>query len=434
MNSLIPGPHREAPRARPLRGRGRARQQQLDRAEPRITDVRRTSVPGKLAFLVFIAAVAATAASTARPSSSAERAARPSVPKIVGPRATVSRHVTYTLRSRAKGIPASKLRFRCAVDTSALKRCATRYAVVLKVGVHTLLVQAFAPGGRRSAISRARIDIQQRSTATVQVGAAPLNAIAAGATVWTENYGDGTISAIDSATRSVRTISVGGSPGGIAYGSGSLWVSNLTGGSLTRIQPDGHIAARIAIGGAGAGVAFANGTVYVADYSGGLTRIDAATNTVVGHTVVAGHPEAVAVGFGRVWLTNQNGTVSTFNAATGAADGPPIAVGDDADDVAVATDAVWVVTLNDRRLARIDPTTRAVAFTSRTRGDASGVLAEGRIWVSNYDSGTVSVFDQTGKRLIKTYRVGTQPRGLANAGGSIWVSNQGSDSVSQLTP
>jgi DNA-binding beta-propeller fold protein YncE len=54
----------------------------------------------------------------------------------------------------------------------------------------------------------------------IRVGAQPLDVIAAGGTLWTENYGDGTMSAIDAATRRVSTFRVGGSPGGIASGAG----------------------------------------------------------------------------------------------------------------------------------------------------------------------------------------------------------------------
>src|SRR5919206_5190107 len=85
--------------------------------------------------------------------------------------------------------------------------------------------------------------------ADVKVGAAPLDAIASGRTVWTENYGDGTISAIDVRTGRVRSIRVGGQPGGIAYGAGAVWVSDLGTGQLTRVDAAGRVTARLALGG-----------------------------------------------------------------------------------------------------------------------------------------------------------------------------------------
>jgi streptogramin lyase len=134
-------------------------------------------------------------------------------------------------------------------------------------------------------------------------------------------------------------------------------------------------------------------------------------------------------------VTSQDGTITTLDPRTGAADGGPIAIADDVDDVFISADAVWAVSLYGKTLARIDPTTRRVAATQRTPGEASGVLAAaGSIWVSNYDLGTVTRFDPSTLALVKTYRVGTQPRGLAAAGGSVWVANQRSNSVSRITP
>src|SRR5437773_4793311 len=49
-----------------------------------------------------------------------------------------------------------------------------------------------------------------------------------------ENYGDGTVSAVDAASGKVRSMQIGGQPGGIAFGAGSIWVSDLAGGTLTR--------------------------------------------------------------------------------------------------------------------------------------------------------------------------------------------------------
>jgi DNA-binding beta-propeller fold protein YncE len=71
----------------------------------------------------------------------------------------------------------------------------------------------------------------------------------------------------------------------------------------------------------------------------------------------------------------------------------------------------------------------------QTPGQASGVLAAGgSVWVSNYDLGTVSRFDVTAGKFVKSYRVGRKPRALAGAGGAIWVANQSSNSVSRVSP
>jgi streptogramin lyase len=359
----------------------------------------------------------------------------PSAPTVVGPRSSEQQQVVYVFHARERGVPASRLRFRCAVDAPALRACPRRYKPRLTVGAHTLRVRAVDPQGRAGPVSTVRISILEPRMPEVRVGSAPLNAIAAQGLVWTENYGDGTISALDPGNGSVRSVRVDGQPGGIAYGAGSLWVSDLSGGVVTRVDPGGAILARIEVGGQAAGVAASGNLVFVADYGGGLTRIDALTNRVLGRTPLSGNAEAVAAGFGRVWVTNRDGTITTLDPQTGAVEGTPIPVGDDVDDVWIGMDAVWAVALYGKKLARIDPASRQITASMTTPGQASGVLeAAGALWVSNYDRATVSRVDPARLTVVKTYRVGRQPRGLAAAGGSIWVANQGSNSLSRLEP
>jgi DNA-binding beta-propeller fold protein YncE len=54
--------------------------------------------------------------------------------------------------------------------------------------------------------------------------------------------------------------------------------------------------------------------------------------------------------------------------------------------------------------------------------------------VANYDWNTVTRFDQAGRRVVRTYRVGSGPRSMAAAAGKVWVVNQHSGTVSRLTP
>lgn len=359
----------------------------------------------------------------------------PATPIVAGPRSSESERVRYTFTSHERGVPARAIRFRCALDAKALRYCPASFAVRLPVGVHILRVQAVDPQGRQSAITRVRVEILEPPAPSYQVGVAPLNVIAAEGKLWTVNYGDGTVSVFDPATKRATSIRVGGQPGGIAFGAGAIWVSDLGDGTLTRITPSGTIVTRVSLGGRGAGVVVDRGVVYVADYSGGLIRVDASTNQILGRTRLPGQPEAVAIGFGRAWVTNGDGTLTAVNPESGAVDGAPITIGADADDISVGQDALWVVALNAKTLARVDPSSHRVVWRLRTPGSASGVLAAGEtIWVSNYDRGTVSRIDPARRQIVKSYRVGSQPRSLAEAAGAIWVANQGSGSISRIAP
>jgi len=156
----------------------------------------------------------------------------PAPPVVVGPRISDRQRVTYTFRSSEHGVPARRLRFRCAIDSNSLRSCPRRFTTTLAIGRHTLRAQAVDPRGRHSSTVTVHVRILEPAAPETKVGAAPLNVIAVGETLWTENYGDGTVSALDAATRNVRSIAVGGSPGGIAYGADSIWVSDLNSAEL----------------------------------------------------------------------------------------------------------------------------------------------------------------------------------------------------------
>jgi YVTN family beta-propeller protein len=298
----------------------------------------------------------------------------------------------------------------------------------MKMGVAIALLAALGTIAFHGIPASRAAALRQR----IRVGSQPLNLIAAGPSrLWTENYGDGTVSVIDArAGRRVRTVRIGGSPGGLAYGAGAVWVSDLSSGKLTRLSLQGVIAGHLQAATAGAGVAVHRGVVYVADYSGGLVRVDATSMKVLGRTQLPGHPEAVAVGFGRAWVANGNGTINVVDAATGAVASKAIRVGGDVDDITTTRTAVWAASLYGQRLVRIAPRKRRITRKIRLPGQGSGLLVRGRsVWVATYDAGTVLRVNAKTGRVARVYKVGIEPRGLAFAARAVWVANQGSNSV-----
>ncbi|TML13076.1 MAG: hypothetical protein E6G31_08200, partial [Actinobacteria bacterium] len=161
---------------------------------------------------------------------------RPPAPKVVGPRVSQKPVVTYRFRSSSR-----RARFRCAVDAGHMRRCRSPYRVRLAVGAHVLRVRSVDPRGHASATATVRIRILEPRAPEVRVGLSPLDAIAVGNTIWTENFGDGTASVVDASTRRVTSVPVGGVPGGIAYGAGSVWVGDLGDGTLTRLTTGGAV-------------------------------------------------------------------------------------------------------------------------------------------------------------------------------------------------
>lgn len=107
----------------------------------------------KTLALTTVAAVGLAAAATAL------GAARPSTPKVAGPTQTTPGKHTYVFSSREKGVPGSKLRFRCSLDSSSLHGCARRLTVDLAAGTHVLRAQAVDPAGHRSPTARISIAV-----------------------------------------------------------------------------------------------------------------------------------------------------------------------------------------------------------------------------------------------------------------------------------
>lgn len=54
------------------------------------------------------------------------------------------------------------------------------------------------------------------------------------------------------------------------------------------------------------------------------------------------------------------------------------------------------------------------------------------IWVTNFGSNNVTELSASGGALIGTYAVGANPSQVAFDGANIWVTNAGSNSVSKL--
>jgi DNA-binding beta-propeller fold protein YncE len=54
------------------------------------------------------------------------------------------------------------------------------------------------------------------------------------------------------------------------------------------------------------------------------------------------------------------------------------------------------------------------------------------LWVAMYDRGQALRVDPTTGRVQRRVRIGVKPRGLAVAGGSVWVANSRSGSVSRI--
>jgi DNA-binding beta-propeller fold protein YncE len=75
----------------------------------------------------------------------------------------------------------------------------------------------------------------------------------------------------------------------------------------------------------------------------------------------------------------------------------------------------------------------AIVATYAVGNSPSGVAFDGNnIWVTNNGSSSVSKLRASDGTLLGTFTVGTTPWGVAFDGINIWVVNGGSDSVNRL--
>src|SRR4029077_7962282 len=61
-------------------------------------------------------------------------------------------------------------------------------------------------------------------------------------------------------------------------------------------------------------------------------------------------------------------------------------------------------------------------------------LAGGSLWVANRASDSISRIDQVTNRVVATIKVGAGPLGVTVSGGAVWVANNGDGTVSRIDP
>jgi virginiamycin B lyase len=136
---------------------------------------------------------------------------------------------------------------------------------------------------------------------------------------------------------------------------------------------------------------------------------------------------------GAAWVPNENGTVSRIDPATNAVTAT-IRVGADPDNAVFCRGRLWVSSLRGPRLYVIDPAKSAVSARVRVGTGSVGLACSRVLWVANYDTGQVLKIDLAHRRVLRRLAVGVQPREVELGAGAVWVSNQGSGTVSRIRP
>jgi len=264
-------------------------------------------------------------------------------------------------------------------------------------------------------------------SAAVRVGTSPSGMAYGGGSLWVANRSDGTVSRINPATHTViDTIDVGVAPEALTVAAGSVWVTNFGDDTVSRINiATNKVVEPIPVGTEPAAIGSGPSGVWVAN-SGDNTiqRIDPLTGQPDKPIGVGAGPDGIAVDAGSVWVANgRDGTISRIDPKTGEEISSPVPVGSGPKGIAISGDSVWVANQLSTSVSRINRST-GLPRSSIVVGDGPGsvAVAGSAVWVSEEFNGVLTRIDPA-TDAPRRFWIGSSPRGLAAAGGRVWVAS-----------
>jgi YVTN family beta-propeller protein len=220
---------------------------------------------------------------------------------------------------------------------------------------------------------------------------------------------------------------------------GTVYVASQQAGTLTRVAP---AAAEISVGaGPAQAAAGPDGLIYLAHPDRrSVTVVDGRTDAVLRHLAFAGQPFGLAVtpDGASLFVGDWSGDrVVKISALTGAVEGSAAVGRDPAALVVDRRGRLYVADRESRQISVVD-TTAMVRIATVPVGEAPFALAlspaENRLYVANVRSGDLSVIDTQALSAVATVPVGAMPYGVAVSqdGTRILVTNQQAGTVTVL--
>jgi DNA-binding beta-propeller fold protein YncE len=183
------------------------------------------------------------------------------------------------------------------------------------------------------------------------------------------------------------------------------------------------------------GLAVADGRVWVAaPQSGAVWVLDRTTGRTAGGPLAThGAPARVAVGAHAVWVADSSrGAVIPVRRDPPRAY-PPIRLGADVSDVALAAGAVWAISSPENVVRILEPGGRPVRSVPVGRSPVDIDADERRVVVASAGDGTLSWFDaRTRRRLHAPRRVAVAPAAVALSGDVAWVADARRGTVTRV--
>jgi virginiamycin B lyase len=232
---------------------------------------------------------------------------------------------------------------------------------------------------------------------------------------------------------------------------GGVWYTAQQSGELGHLDPDSGETRHVDLG-PGArphGVVVGpDGAPWITD--GGLNailRVDPDTEEVLAFDLPADRPDAnlntaAFDGRGRLWFTGQSGVYGRLNPATGnmAVFDAPRGAGPYGITATPAGD-IWFVSLAGSYLASIDLNTGEATVKEPPTPDqgARRVWSDsrGRLWVSEWNAGQVSVYDPAAGRWEKWRLPGDDPQAYSvyvDERDAVWLTDFGGNAIVRFDP
>ncbi len=195
-----------------------------------------------------------------------------------------------------------------------------------------------------------------------------------------------------SAATVITTIPVGNSPTAISSDGTHVWTANFGDNTVTEINAStGSVVQTIPVGNAPCCLSSDGTNVWVSNFNDGtVTEINASTGSVVQTIPVGSHPGSVSSDGTQVWVVLGNGSNAPFG----------------------------------QTLVELDASTGAIVQNIFNPGFGDGgVSSDGiHVWLSNFNSGTVTEFDASTGAFIQSISVGIFCHNAWSDGTHVWVS------------
>jgi len=262
------------------------------------------------------------------------------------------------------------------------------------------------------------------------------------------NYGNGTVSVIDTATNLVTIdVSVGSQPFGVAVtpDGTKVYVTNYGANTVSVIKTaDNSVTTPATVGSKPVGVAVSpdGSKAYVVNSGGkSVSVINTADNSVAATVTVGTLPIGIAVSpdGSNVYVANEGTkSVSVINTSDNSV-AATVTVGIPAYGVSVSPDGskLYVTSFGGKSVSVINTTDNSIAANVTVANSPEGIVVSpdnSKVYVVNAQSDNVSVINTADNSVAATVTVGNQPQGVAVSpdGSNVYVVNTLGNSVSVI--